>query len=242
MFPLLALNCFTVCSHNSKADIGVFIMSLFVCLKDRRPFVVPDSVPWRLMSNTLNLKFTSEVQTQHQLHDYNKHFLAGKIFDKLDNPDGFDNMMVSWAQFNKVCVKVCVFPCTDRLQRSHSSFNLTGGPPRSNIHFLAVVWGSNGADQETSEDLLERRVRGCLYCWFKAVTTCGVNQHLQLLLHLGWYLVSSESNTYTSYSETAPTGRSCSASVTLRLEASPLLMFALRKVSFHIWQQLFSVC
>ncbi|XP_037540116.1 signal transducer and activator of transcription 6 [Nematolebias whitei] len=68
---------------------------------DRRPFIVPDSVPWRLMSNTLNMKFTSEVQTQHQLHDYNKHFLAGKIFDKSDSPEGFDNMMVSWAQFNK---------------------------------------------------------------------------------------------------------------------------------------------
>ncbi|XP_017286403.1 signal transducer and activator of transcription 6 isoform X2 [Kryptolebias marmoratus] len=68
---------------------------------DRRPFVVPESVPWRLMSNTLNMKFTSEVQTQHQLHNYNKIFLAGKIFDKSDSPEGFDNMMVSWAQFNK---------------------------------------------------------------------------------------------------------------------------------------------
>lgn len=67
------------------------------------------------------------------------------------------------------------------------------------------------------------------------ITTCSVNQRLQPLLQLGWYLVSSESNTYTSFSETAPTGHSCSASVTLRLEASPLPTFALQKVSFHIW-------
>ncbi|XP_053281165.1 signal transducer and activator of transcription 6 [Pleuronectes platessa] len=68
---------------------------------DRVPFVVPDRVPWRMMYSTLNSKFTSEVQTKHNLDPYNQHFLAQKIFDKPDFSDDFSNMMVSWAQFNK---------------------------------------------------------------------------------------------------------------------------------------------
>uniref|UniRef100_A0A665VTP7 Signal transducer and activator of transcription 6-like n=1 Tax=Echeneis naucrates TaxID=173247 RepID=A0A665VTP7_ECHNA len=68
---------------------------------DRLPFVVPERVPWRLMYSTLNSKFTSEVQTQHNLDHYNQHFLAQKIFDKPDFADDFSHMMVSWAQFNK---------------------------------------------------------------------------------------------------------------------------------------------
>ncbi|KAM3872311.1 signal transducer and activator of transcription 6 [Diretmus argenteus] len=68
---------------------------------DRIPFIVPERVPWKLMCRTLNSKFTSEVQTQHNLDQYNQHFLAQKIFDKPDISGDFSNMMVSWAQFNK---------------------------------------------------------------------------------------------------------------------------------------------
>lgn len=68
---------------------------------DRVPFVVPERVPWRMMCSTLNSKFTSEVQTQHHLDEYNQLFLAQKIFDKPDFADDFSNMLVSWAQFNK---------------------------------------------------------------------------------------------------------------------------------------------
>uniref|UniRef100_A0A3Q3VX74 STAT transcription factor protein interaction domain-containing protein n=1 Tax=Mola mola TaxID=94237 RepID=A0A3Q3VX74_MOLML len=68
---------------------------------DRMPFVVPERVPWALMYNTLNSKFTSEVVTKHNLDQYNQHFLAQKIFDKPDFTDDFSNMMVSWSQFNK---------------------------------------------------------------------------------------------------------------------------------------------
>ncbi|KAM9350447.1 signal transducer and activator of transcription 6 [Symphorus nematophorus] len=68
---------------------------------DRVPFMVPERVPWRMMCTTLNSKFTSEVQTQHNLDQYNQHFLAQKIFDKPDFADDFSNMLVSWAQFNK---------------------------------------------------------------------------------------------------------------------------------------------
>ncbi|XP_071775972.1 signal transducer and activator of transcription 6 [Centroberyx gerrardi] len=68
---------------------------------DRIPFVVPERVPWSTMCVTLNSKFTSEVQTQHHLDQYNQHFLAQKIFDKPDISGDFSNMMVSWAQFNK---------------------------------------------------------------------------------------------------------------------------------------------
>ncbi|XP_057715617.1 signal transducer and activator of transcription 6 [Corythoichthys intestinalis] len=68
---------------------------------DRVPFVVPERVPWKLMCSTLNSKFTSEIQSHHNLDQYNQHFLAQKIFDKPDFTDDFSNMMVSWTQFNK---------------------------------------------------------------------------------------------------------------------------------------------
>ncbi|XP_034552616.1 signal transducer and activator of transcription 6 [Notolabrus celidotus] len=68
---------------------------------DRVPFVVPERVPWRMMCSTLNSKFTSEVQTQHNLVEYNQIFLAQKIFDQPDFSDDFSNSLVSWAQFNK---------------------------------------------------------------------------------------------------------------------------------------------
>lgn len=75
---------------------------LCCCPQDRMPFVVPERVPWRMMYSTLNSKFISEVQTKHNLDQYNQHFLAQKIFDKPDFADDFSNMLVSWAQFNKV--------------------------------------------------------------------------------------------------------------------------------------------
>uniref|UniRef100_A0A3P9H0L9 SH2 domain-containing protein n=1 Tax=Oryzias latipes TaxID=8090 RepID=A0A3P9H0L9_ORYLA len=53
------------------------------------------------MCQTLNCKFTSEVNTQHNLDKFNQHFLAQKIFDKPDFNGDFSEMMVSWAQFNK---------------------------------------------------------------------------------------------------------------------------------------------
>uniref|UniRef100_A0A8C5HDX8 Signal transducer and activator of transcription n=1 Tax=Gouania willdenowi TaxID=441366 RepID=A0A8C5HDX8_GOUWI len=66
---------------------------------DRVPFMVPERVSWRMMYNTLNSKFTSEVQTKHNLDQYHQHFLAQKIFNNC--VDDFSNMMVSWFQFNK---------------------------------------------------------------------------------------------------------------------------------------------
>ncbi|XP_010795327.1 signal transducer and activator of transcription 6 [Notothenia coriiceps] len=68
---------------------------------DRVPFMVPERVPWRMMYSTLNSKFTSEVQTNHNLDHYNQHFLAQKIFDKPDFAEDFSNILVSWGQFNK---------------------------------------------------------------------------------------------------------------------------------------------
>uniref|UniRef100_A0A3Q2Q4D0 Signal transducer and activator of transcription n=1 Tax=Fundulus heteroclitus TaxID=8078 RepID=A0A3Q2Q4D0_FUNHE len=68
---------------------------------DRLPFVVPDRVPWKMMVETLDNKFCLDVQTNHHLNAFNKHFLAQKIFDRPDYADDFSNMMVSWCQFNK---------------------------------------------------------------------------------------------------------------------------------------------
>lgn len=88
--------------HGSQ-DINAMATIIWDCAfaePDRVPFVVPERVPWRQMCNTLNTKFTSEVNTQHNLNDYNLLFLAQKIFDKHDIVD-FSNMFVSWSQFNK---------------------------------------------------------------------------------------------------------------------------------------------
>ncbi|CAN9516157.1 unnamed protein product [Ophioblennius macclurei] len=68
---------------------------------DRVPFVVPERVTWGRMCSTLNCKFTSEVQTQHNLDQFNQLFLAQKIFNKPDFTEDFTNMNVSWSQFNK---------------------------------------------------------------------------------------------------------------------------------------------
>ncbi|XP_056278586.1 signal transducer and activator of transcription 6 isoform X2 [Pseudoliparis swirei] len=68
---------------------------------DRVPFMVPERVPWKMMYNTLNSKFTAEVKTTHNLDQYNQHFLAQKIFDKPDFAEDFSNILVSWTQFNK---------------------------------------------------------------------------------------------------------------------------------------------
>ncbi|XP_067382807.1 signal transducer and activator of transcription 6 isoform X2 [Channa argus] len=89
--------------HGSQ-DINALATIVWDCAfsePDRVPFVVPERVPWRSMYSTLNSKFTSEVQTKHNLDQYNQHFLAQKIFDKPDFADDFSNTMVTWAQFNK---------------------------------------------------------------------------------------------------------------------------------------------
>ncbi|XP_003963141.1 signal transducer and activator of transcription 6 isoform X1 [Takifugu rubripes] len=89
--------------HGSQDNnaLATIIWDCAFCELDRVPFVVPEYVPWRKMYNTLNSKFTSEVQTKHNLDKCNQHFLAQKIFDKPDYNGDFSNMMVSWAQFNK---------------------------------------------------------------------------------------------------------------------------------------------
>lgn len=86
--------------------------------------MVSECVPWRMMYNTLNSKFTSEVQTKHHFDKCNQHFLAQKIFDKPDYNGDFSNMMVSWAQFNKVCTGG-MSPCKKKLTQSDMSSVLT---------------------------------------------------------------------------------------------------------------------
>lgn len=80
--------------------MGTIIWDCAFAEPNREPFVVPERVPWRQMCSTLNVKFTSELNTQHNLNEYNLLFLAQKIFDKHDICD-FSNMFVSWSQFNK---------------------------------------------------------------------------------------------------------------------------------------------
>lgn len=68
---------------------------------NRIPFIVPDRVSWQQMCGALSSKFMSEVQTTRGLDPFNLRFLGQKIFDQPDNPGDFENMFVSWAQFNK---------------------------------------------------------------------------------------------------------------------------------------------
>ncbi|XP_047218375.1 signal transducer and activator of transcription 6 isoform X2 [Girardinichthys multiradiatus] len=89
--------------HGSQDNnaVATIIWDCAFAEPDRVPFVVPDRVLWQMMVETLNVKFRSEVQTNHELDAYNKHFLAQKIFDMPGYSDDFSQMMVTWCQFNK---------------------------------------------------------------------------------------------------------------------------------------------
>uniref|UniRef100_A0A3B5L7V1 Signal transducer and activator of transcription 6, interleukin-4 induced n=1 Tax=Xiphophorus couchianus TaxID=32473 RepID=A0A3B5L7V1_9TELE len=53
------------------------------------------------MIETLNVKFCSEVGTNHNLNPYNMHFLAQKIFDQPEYASDLSDSVVTWCQFNK---------------------------------------------------------------------------------------------------------------------------------------------
>ncbi|KAM4737500.1 signal transducer and activator of transcription 6 [Anableps anableps] len=89
--------------HGSQDNnaVATIIWDCAFAEADRVPFVVPDRVTWKMMVETLNVKFCSEVGTNHVLNPLNKHFLAQKIFDQPEYTDDFSNVMVTWCQFNK---------------------------------------------------------------------------------------------------------------------------------------------
>uniref|UniRef100_A0A3P9QHA5 Signal transducer and activator of transcription n=1 Tax=Poecilia reticulata TaxID=8081 RepID=A0A3P9QHA5_POERE len=89
--------------HGSQ-DINAVATIIWDCAfaePDRVPFVVPDRVTWKMMIETLNVKFCSEVGTNHNLNPYNKHFLAQKIFDQPEYANDLSDSVVTWCQFNK---------------------------------------------------------------------------------------------------------------------------------------------
>ncbi|XP_054905447.1 signal transducer and activator of transcription 6 isoform X1 [Poeciliopsis prolifica] len=89
--------------HGSQ-DINAVATIIWDCAfaePDRVPFVVPDRVTWKMMIETLNIKFCSEVGTNHNLNPYNKHFLAQKIFDQPEYASDLSDSVVTWCQFNK---------------------------------------------------------------------------------------------------------------------------------------------
>ncbi|XP_066474384.1 signal transducer and activator of transcription 6 isoform X2 [Tiliqua scincoides] len=68
----------------------------------RIPFMVTERVSWKAMCETLNQKFMAEVQTTNGLCKEHYFFLAQKIFgDSSTRPEDFQNLKVSWTQFNK---------------------------------------------------------------------------------------------------------------------------------------------
>lgn len=199
------------------------------------------------MCSTLNSKFTSEVQTQHNLDQYNQLFLAQKIFDKPDFTDDFSNMMVSWAQFNKVCVCVCPHTYAGiHIQILH--------------HFLIlqeVLPGRPFTFWQWFEGVMDLTKKHLKTYWSDgwgdpcALSVVNISNLLQLVnknssfqhfASLGWYSVSLGNSIYTWFSKTGPMGHSCYALVTLRLEASQLPMCLLQRVSNWIWVCLVKFC
>ncbi|XP_066527253.1 signal transducer and activator of transcription 6 isoform X2 [Hoplias malabaricus] len=88
--------------HGSQENnaVATIIWDCAFSEPNRIPFVVPERVPWSQMCEALSSKFMSEVQTNRGLDGYNLHCLAQKIFDR-DITGDFNQMPVSWAQFNK---------------------------------------------------------------------------------------------------------------------------------------------
>lgn len=107
--------------------------------------MVTERVPWTAMCETLNQKFMAEVQTTNGLCKEHYFFLAQKIFgDSSARPEDFQNLKVSWAQFNKVTQWVLEDGRGSGelgSPRPHSCLFLafTGGPSGQRIHILAVV-------------------------------------------------------------------------------------------------------
>nr|XP_006814943.1 PREDICTED: signal transducer and activator of transcription 5B isoform X3 [Saccoglossus kowalevskii] len=66
----------------------------------RIPFIVQEKVHWTRLSQALNRKFSQACG--RQLTPQNLKYLAVKAFDGHSTPDmDFDNMMISWANFNR---------------------------------------------------------------------------------------------------------------------------------------------
>ncbi|XP_023331854.1 signal transducer and activator of transcription 5A [Eurytemora carolleeae] len=74
----------------------------------RRPFVVPDKVPWFQMAEALNSKWTDACKTNQNLTEENFYFLATKAFRNPNlGRDEIKNLVISWSQF-------CREPLPDR--------------------------------------------------------------------------------------------------------------------------------
>jgi len=74
----------------------------------RRPFVVPDKVPWFKMAEALNMKWTSACASNRGLNEENFYFLATKAFRNPSlGADDAKNLFITWSQF-------CREPLPDR--------------------------------------------------------------------------------------------------------------------------------
>ena len=69
-------------------------------LQCRKPFLVPDTVPWSEVGKMLSTKFMS--MTGRGLSEGNLKYLATKIFGPTAGNQDPSQLMVTWSQFNKV--------------------------------------------------------------------------------------------------------------------------------------------
>ncbi|KAJ6654720.1 hypothetical protein lerEdw1_006583, partial [Lerista edwardsae] len=113
----------------------------------RIPFMVTERVSWKAMCETLNQKFMAEVQTTNGLCKEHYFFLAQKIFG--DRPEDFQNLKVSWAQFNKVTQWVL------KAGRGSGELGFPGHAHASSWHLQEVLPGRGFTFWQWFEGVLE---------------------------------------------------------------------------------------
>ncbi|XP_003737673.1 signal transducer and activator of transcription 5A [Galendromus occidentalis] len=117
----------------------------------RKPFQVPERVPWSKMAQVLSMKF--RAATGAGLSESNLHFLATKALRKTNLGADFGEYPVTWSQF-------CKEPLRDRNFTFWEWFYAIMKLTREHLKPLWVdglVWGFIGR-QEAEEMLLKRAV------------------------------------------------------------------------------------
>ncbi|XP_028967482.1 signal transducer and activator of transcription 5A [Galendromus occidentalis] len=117
----------------------------------RKPFLVPERIPWHKMAEVLSTKF--RASTGAGLSDINLHFLATKALRKPNIGHDCGDLLLSWSQF-------CKEPLPDRNFTFWDWFYAIMKLTREHLKSLWVdgaVWGFIGR-REAEEMLLKKAV------------------------------------------------------------------------------------
>merc|ERR1719219_2222190 len=135
----------------------------------RRPFVVPDKVPWSKMAAALNMKWTAACGTTRNLTEENLYYLACKAFRNNNlGIDDFKNLVLTWSQF-------CREPLPDRTftfwEWFYRVMNLTANHmrgPWNDGYIMGFV------AKHKAEEMLMTREGGCFLLRFSDSELGGV--------------------------------------------------------------------